>query len=135
MAVAPEVEALLRGMYDALNRKDIRTALAAAHPDVNWPNGLDGTRVTGLADVAEFIERQLRVIDLQMDVLALTEADDGAIAVRVHQVVRFLSDGAVLADDVVEHIYRLRDGLIIAVDARDADGNLIVPRERSAANP
>lgn len=134
MAVAPEAEALLRGMYDAFNRKDIRTALAAAHPDVNWPNGLEGTRVTGLTDVAEFIERQLRVVDLQMDVLEVTEGDEGAVVVRVHQVARFQSDGAVLTDDVVEHIYRLQDGLIVAVDARDADGNLIVPRERSSAN-
>jgi ketosteroid isomerase-like protein len=129
MAVAPEAEALVRGLYDAFNRKDVRTALDAAHPDVNWPNGLEGTRVTGLEQVAEYIERQLRVIDLRFDVLSIHEDDQhpGAVVARVHQVISFQSDGAVLADEVEEHIFWLRDGRIISIDARDRDGNLIVP--------
>jgi ketosteroid isomerase-like protein len=136
MAVAPEAEALLRGMYDAFNRKDIRTALAAAHPEVNWPNGLDGTRVTGLEQIAEYVERQFRVIDLQFDIQSLREDGDDpeAVVVRVHQVGSFLSDGAVLVDEVVEHIYRLRDGQVISMDVRGADGKLVVPRQRHSSD-
>ena len=136
MAVAPEAEALVRGVYDALNRKDIRTALDAAHPDVTWPNGLDGTRVTGLEHVAGFIERQLRVIDLQFEVQALEEDPDrpGAVVARVRQVVTFLSDGAVVSDDVEEHIFQLRDGRIVSVDARDRDGNPVVPPNQHATD-
>jgi ketosteroid isomerase-like protein len=133
MAVAPEAEALLRQMYDSFNRQDVRTALAAAHPDVTWPNALEGTRVTGLEHIAEYLERQFRVLDLRIDVLSMRE-ENGAIVVRVHQVVTFLSDGAVLADDVVEHIFRLRDGLIVSADARGPDGDFIGPRERESTD-
>ena len=130
MAVAPEAEAAVRRMYDAFNRRDIQTALQAAHPDVDWPNVLEGRRTVGLADISDYVERLFRVIDARMDVLAISEDDRGDVVVRVHQVARFLSDGALIADEVVEHIYRFEDGMIVTVNARDARGNTVGPRER-----
>ena len=131
MAVAPEAEALLRRVYDAFNRKDLETALSIAHPEVDWPNQLEQRREVGVSDVVQFLERQFRVIDTQMHVLSIDEADDGAVSVRVHQVSRFLSDGAVLSDEVFEHVYRLRDGLVVSVDVRDADGTPLGPGRRT----
>ena len=130
MAVAPEAEAAVRRMYDAFNRRDIHTALQAAHPDVDWPNVLEGRRMVGLADIGEYVERLFRVIDVRMDVLAITEDDHGDVVVRVHQVARFLSDGALISDVVVEHIYRFDDGKIVTVNARDAAGRPVGPRDR-----
>jgi ketosteroid isomerase-like protein len=133
MAVAPEAEALLRRTYDAFNRKDIDTALAAAHPDVDWPNVLDGTRVVGLEEVRLFFERQLRVLDLHLEPLSMEEDEHGAIVVRLRQVMRFASDGALMADEVVQHIYTFRDGRVAKLDAREADGRPIAPQESELA--
>jgi hypothetical protein len=130
MPVAPEVEAFLRQLYEAFNRKDLDTVLSAASPDVDWPNALLRERVTGLADVREFWERQFRAIDPQLEPLAVTEGDGGTVVVRVHQVVTFVTDGAVIDDVVVDHIFTFDDdGRIVAIDARDQDGQLVVPRE------
>jgi ketosteroid isomerase-like protein len=132
MAVAPEAEALLRRTYDAFNRKDIDTALSVAQPDVDWPNMLDGTRVVGVDDLRAYFERQFRVIDPQVEPLSFTD-DDGTVVVRVRHVVRFLSDGEVVVDQVLHHLYTFRDGRVAAMDVRDADGNLIPPRRPSAS--
>ena len=37
-----EPEKLLGRIYDAFNRRDIDTVLAAMHPAVDWPNGMGG---------------------------------------------------------------------------------------------
>lgn len=127
MAVAPEMEALLRSTFDAFNRKDIDAALAAAHPDVDWPNILDGTRVVGLDDLRAYWIRQFRVIDPHLELLAVADEGDGAVNVRLHQVLRFVSDGEVVLDSVVHHVYRFRDGRIESMDVRDAQDNPVVP--------
>jgi hypothetical protein len=130
MPVAPETEAYLRRLYEAFNRKDMETVLSAASPDVDWPNALTRRRVTGLGDVREFWDRQFRVIDPQLTPLSITEGERGAVVVRVHQVVTFVSDGAVIDDVVVDHIFTFDEaGRVAAVDARDAEGNPMVPGE------
>jgi ketosteroid isomerase-like protein len=128
MAVAPEVEVLLRRTYDAFNRKDVSTVLAVAHADVDWANALDGTRVIGVEHVQEYWERQFRVVDPQVEVLSITEDAGGDVVVDLRQTVRFLSDGEVVLDEIVQHIFSFRDGLIAAMDVRDARGNLVAPR-------
>ena len=42
----------------------------------------------------------------------------------MHQIVRDKSTGAVLADQTVFHVYELGDGLVTAMDVRDADGTV-----------
>ena len=42
---------------------------------------------------------------------------DGRIAVSVHQIVRDLT-GNVLADEMVEHVYLVKDGLVRQMDIR-----------------
>jgi hypothetical protein len=133
MPVAPEVQASLRRLYDAFNRKDLDTVLSAASPDVDWPNLLIRRRVTGTGDIREFWDRQFRAIDPQLEVLAVSEGDNGTVVARVHQVVTFVSDGAVIEDVVVDHIFTFGDdGRVVAVDARGADGNLVLPSEHVA---
>jgi len=43
---------------------------------------------------------------------------DGRIAVHVHQVVRDL-EGNVILDGMVEHVYRIEDGLIKSMEIRE----------------
>ena len=110
-------EALLRQAYAAFNARDLDAALALMHPDVDWPNAIEGGRVHGHADVRAYWERQFETIDPRVEPERFTE-EDGRIAVDVHQVVRS-RDGELLADQRVRHVYTVHDGLIERMEIED----------------
>jgi hypothetical protein len=113
---APWAEDLLRRAYAAFNARDIDRALAVMHPDVDWPNGMEGGRELGHDAVRDYWTRQFGLIDSHVEAESFEDVD-GKIVVEVHQVVRDL-DGALLSDQQVEHVYTLRDGLIARMDIR-----------------
>ena len=108
---------LLERTYAAFNARDIDAVLAVMHPDVDWPNGMEGGRVHGHREVRDYWIRQWQAIDPRVEPRAFTTDDAGRIVVDVHQVVRDLG-GAVLADRMVQHVYVLRDGLIRSMEIR-----------------
>jgi ketosteroid isomerase-like protein len=104
-------EELLRDAYAAFNARNIGAALALMHPDVDWPNALEGGRARGHAEVRAYWTRQFALIDSRVDPQRFWTQVDGRIAVDVHQVVRN-RDGTLRADRHVIHVYSIRDGLI-----------------------
>jgi ketosteroid isomerase-like protein len=106
----------LRRAYAALNARDIDRALAVMHPDVDWPNGMEGGRELGHDAVRDYWTRQFGLIDSHVEPESFEDVD-GKIVVEVHQVVRDVN-GALLSDQQVEHVYTLRDGLIARMDIR-----------------
>jgi ketosteroid isomerase-like protein len=108
-------EQLLRQAYAAFNARDIDGALALMHPDVDWPNGMEGGRELGRDAVRAYWTRQFGLIDSHVEPLGFEVDDDGRIVVEVHQVVRDL-EGSVLSDGRVRHVYTLRDGLVSRMD-------------------
>jgi ketosteroid isomerase-like protein len=113
-------ERLLRRAYAAFNARDIDGALELMHPDVDWPNGMEGGRELGHEAVRAYWTRQFGVIDSQVEPLGFDVDVNGRIAVDVHQVVRDL-DGAVLSDGRVRHVYTMRDGLVERMDIEEAE--------------
>jgi hypothetical protein len=110
-------ESLIRRAYDAFNARDIDGALATLQPDVDWPNGMEGGRELGHDAVRAYWTRQWQLIDPHVEPESISDDDQGRVVVEVHQVVRDL-DGALLADQRVQHVYTLRDGLIARMDIR-----------------
>jgi nuclear transport factor 2 (NTF2) superfamily protein len=110
-----DLEKLLGRIYEAFNRRDVDTVLAAMHPAVDWPNGWEGGRVTGRDEVRSYWRRQWAAVDPTVIPVAFEQGSDGRIAVRVQQTVRDLS-GNLLADGEVVHVYTFEDGLIKAMD-------------------
>jgi ketosteroid isomerase-like protein len=108
---------LFTATYRAFNARDIDAVLAVMAPDVDWPNGMDGSRMHGHQAVREYWTRQWSVIDPTVEPIRLTVDGDGRTVVDVHQVVRNVS-GAIVADQVVQHVYELRDGLITRMEIR-----------------
>ena len=106
-----EHDDLLRRAYEAFNARDIDSALVLMHPDVDWPNGMEGGRVLGRAAVREYWTRQFQVIDSRVEPEGFTTDADGRVAVDVHQVVHDAA-GELLSDGHVTHVYTVRDGLI-----------------------
>lgn len=109
---------MLRRVYEAFNRREIETVLAVMHPDVDWPNGMEGGRVSGTAAVRDYWKRQFEVLDPQVEPQNFTTEADGRIAVDVHQVVHERS-GKLLVDHMVQHVYEIRDGLIRSMEIRN----------------
>ncbi|MGH7859454.1 MAG: nuclear transport factor 2 family protein [Candidatus Binatia bacterium] len=108
---------LLEELYRAFNARDIDAALAAMHPDVDWPNGMDGGRVHGRSAVRDYWTRQWTVIDPHVEPLGFEIDEAGRTVVRVQQTIRNPA-GRVLKDEVVEHAYELEDDLIRRMDSR-----------------
>jgi ketosteroid isomerase-like protein len=108
---------LLTSAYAAFNGRDIDRALATMHPDVEWPNGMEGGYVHGHREVREYWTRQWRAIDPHVEPRGFETADDGRIVVDVHQVVRDPT-GTVVTDQMVQHVYRIDGGLIRSMEIR-----------------
>lgn len=117
--VSAEIE-LLERVYAAFNRKEIETVLAAMHADVDWPNGWEGGRVLGTAAVREYWRRQFEVLDPKVTPKNFTREPDGRIAVDVRQVIHD-KDGKLVGDQMVQHVYEIRDGLIRRMEIRVVD--------------
>jgi ketosteroid isomerase-like protein len=111
-------EALIHRAYEAFNARDIDAALELMHPDVDWPNGMEGGRELGRDAVREYWTRQFTMIDSHVEPERLTPGADGRITVDVHQVVRDL-DGNVVSDGHVQHVYSFRDGLVAHMEIRE----------------
>ena len=108
---------ILEAAYRAFNARDIDAALATMHPDVAWPNGMEGGYVHGHHEVRDYWTRQWTIIDPRVDPVGFQVDPAGRTVVDVHQVVRDLA-GQIKADRVVQHVYELRDGLIVRMEIR-----------------
>jgi nuclear transport factor 2 (NTF2) superfamily protein len=109
---------LLYKIYKAFNQRDADLILAVMHPDVQWPNGMEGGWVHGREGVRAYWTRQWGLIDPQVEPIALKTDETGRIVVEVHQVVRDLA-GAVILDRTVWHAYLFEDGLIRSMEIRE----------------
>jgi len=111
---------LLIAAYRAFNTRDIDAVLAMMHPDVDWPNGMEGGRLSGPDSVRKYWTRQWGILDPRVEPMGIEEDEAGRTAVRVRQVVRDQA-GKMVVDQFVEHVYAIRDGLIERMDIREAD--------------
>jgi hypothetical protein len=85
------------------------------HPDVDWPNGMEGGRVHGHQGIREYWTRQWSMIDPKVYVERVSEDNLGRVVVDVHQLVRNL-EGIVVLDQMVRHVYVMENGLIKSMD-------------------
>ena len=109
---------LLTFIYDAFNRREVDSILARMHPEVEWPNGMEGGWVYGRDGVRNYWARQWKMLDPRVDPVGFKLETDGCITVDVHQVVCDLQ-GKVLLDRTVQHVYHITDGLIRRMEIRE----------------
>jgi ketosteroid isomerase-like protein len=110
---------LLRYAYAAFNARNIDAALATMHPDVEWPNGMEGGTVYGHQGIREYWTRQWTLIDPHVEPVGFAPTDDGRIAVDVRQTVRD-REGNLLVDQRVQHVYRIENRLVRSMEIVDA---------------
>ena len=119
MAIPSQTEQFFRELYDAFNARELDAGLAGMHPDVNWPNMIEGGREHGHAAVKAYWQKQFETTDPRAELQRVTSIGDDQVVVDVHTIVRDKS-GEVIADAMVQHVYTLRDGLIERMDVRES---------------
>jgi ketosteroid isomerase-like protein len=111
-----EREALIRDLYVAFNARDVDALLDLMTPDVDWPNGWEGGRVSGRQAVRDYWTRQWAEIDPNVEPTAIATGDDGRTAVTVTQTVRSLA-GDLIDTSTVIHTYTFdAAGLVRAME-------------------
>ncbi|MDQ2712764.1 MAG: nuclear transport factor 2 family protein [Acidobacteriota bacterium] len=109
------IQAVLQQLYSAFNTRNIDTVLAALHPDVDWPNAWERSRVHGRNAVRDYWTRQWAVLDPHVTPVAFTTDTKGRTIVEVHAVIRN-ANAKTLADYKVQHIYTFEAGLVRSME-------------------
>lgn len=110
-----QLQNLVEKAYSAFNSRDIDTALATFHPDVQWPKAFEGGYVSGYEEIRKYWTRQWSEINPAVEPTGFAERPDGTLEVTVHQLVKDLP-GNVLFDGIVKHIYTIQDDLLRKMD-------------------
>jgi len=110
-----EQESILKQTYQHFNDRDVDATLAMMHPEVDWPNGMEGGIEHGHEAVRNYWARQWKILDPHVEPLEFTEQEDGRINLTVHQVVHDI-EGNLLVDQIIHHVYTFEDGLIKAME-------------------
>jgi len=116
-AASAKDQALLTRAYEAFNARDIATALATMHPDVEWANGMESGVVRGRDAVRDYWTRQWRLIDPRVEPRRISSDAHGRLVVEAHQVVRDLA-GRVVKEQSIVHVYDVEGGLIRRMQIR-----------------
>ncbi|MBS1850235.1 MAG: nuclear transport factor 2 family protein [Acidobacteria bacterium] len=111
----PTDQQILTAAYQAFNARDIASVLALMHPQVDWPNGMEGGRVHGHEEVRAYWTRQWSMLDPHVEPLGFQLDGTGRTVVDVHQTVRDLT-GNILQDRRLQHIYRIEQDLILSME-------------------
>jgi ketosteroid isomerase-like protein len=110
--------AFFHRLYEAFNRRDIDGVLVTMRDDVDWPNAWKGGRLIGREAVRDYWIAQWQEIDPRVEPLTVTELADGRLAVTVRQVI-LSTDGQLVRDSEVVHVYQVEDGLIRRMDVEE----------------
>ncbi|UZJ29611.1 nuclear transport factor 2 family protein [Streptomyces endophytica] len=109
---------LLRRMYEIFNTQQVDDFTRAAfHPDVDWPNVAEGTRLHGIDAVLAYWKRQFAVAHPLVRMEGMTAEPDGRIAVRVRPGLRDAT-GDHWSDTLLHHVYAFRDGKVAHMEVR-----------------
>jgi len=111
-------ETILRLTYQHFNNRNIDAILSMMHPEVDWPNGMEGGIEHGHEAVRNYWTRQWKILDPHVEPIEFSGEEDGRVDLTVHQVVHD-SGGNLLIDQIIHHIYTFQDGLIKAMEIQN----------------
>ncbi len=106
---------LLLKFYMAYNSRRLDDALAMLHPEVDWAEGRDGSRILGRQNVRAQWIRQWTGMTPHVEPVGFDLDNHGRTVVRVHQYLRDF-EGDIIAKGFVEHAFHISDSLITRMD-------------------
>ena len=116
-----EQEIILKQTYEHFNDRNIDATLAMMHPEVDWPNGMEGGIEHGHEAVRNYWTRQWKILDPHVEPIKFNMEKDGKIDVTVHQVVHDVN-GNLLVDQIIHHVYTFEEGLIKSMEIQKTTG-------------
>jgi len=105
-----DYNSFFRDLYQNFNDRKIDLVIASMADDVKWANGMDGGYVYGHDGVRKYWIKQFSIVSSNVTPMEI-EAENGIVKVKVHQVVHDI-EKKLLADEIVEHRFRVMDGKI-----------------------
>jgi uncharacterized protein len=117
--MTPSPADTIRDSYASLNRGDVEGALAALHPDAVWHESSQlpgGDRFEGRDQIEEFLTSFLEQWQVFHQQVESTVASGDRVCVLIHLTAVGRESG-VSVDARYAHLWTLRDGLGVAVDA------------------
>jgi hypothetical protein len=115
-----DYESFFTELYQNFNERNIDRVIENMTEDVKWANGMEGGFVYGHEGVREYWTRQFKLVDSNVTPLEI-KSKGGVIKIRVHQVVHDLNK-SLLSDEIVQHIFHLRNGKIAAFEIMKKTG-------------
>ena len=112
-------ETMLKKAYHHFNNREIDATLSLMQKEVDWPNGMEGGLEHGHEAVRNYWTRQWTMVDPHVEPVAFNLEEDGRINVTVHQVVHD-TNGKLLVDQMIHHIYTIANGLISSMEIKNA---------------
>lgn len=124
----PDRKALLLRLYKAFNDKDVGTLVEAMHPDVDWPNFLEGGRIVGREALRAYWTEQFAMVAPEASPIEMRELPDERVFVRLHYVIKALEGGGVWNDEITTNLFTFEDDLVRRMDwGEPEDGALGAP--------
>lgn len=105
------VEALLSGLYDAIDRQDMDALMTLFEPDARIPDGLDSNTLVGHDQVRPYHLRQLAMIHASLSLLSTRQMPDDRVEACVHVRVRGAQAGP-WGEGRIQATYRAHAGRI-----------------------
>ena len=112
-----DIKSFFKNIYQYFNERNIELVIDNMTDDVQWANGMEGGYLHGRDAVREYWTRQFGLINSKVVPLQM-KGDRDVIKIKVHQVVHDLN-GNLLADEIIEHYFHLRNGSITRFDIGD----------------
>jgi len=111
-----ERRALLTRLYAAFNDGDVETLIAAMHPDIDWPNFLEGGRIRGRDALRDYWLEQLKLVHPEAEPIEMHEMPGDRVVVRLHYLIRALEGGGVWTDEITNNTFTFEGELIRRMD-------------------
>jgi len=103
--------AQLKKVYAAFNTRDLGALAPMLHPDVEWPNGLEGGTVRGRQAVLDYFARQFETMNPDARLIGVRFEPPARLVADLQYAVKDLR-GQVWSDTRATLAYDFRDGLL-----------------------
>ena len=107
----PARNALLVEVYAAFNARDLDGLGRAFHPEVEWPDLLEGGELHGRQTVVDYFRRQFALMQPEAEIIDITPVGENQAIVRVQYAVRD-AQGGLWSDTQARLRFTFEDGLI-----------------------
>ena len=109
-------KALLTQLYKAFNDRDVATLVGGMHPEVSWPNFLEGGRVEGRDALTAYWTNQFAIVTPEASPIEMRELADGRVYVRLHYVIRANEGGGIWTDEITNNTFTFEGDSVIRMD-------------------